>query len=152
MSSYVTLSSHVQKSEFPDNHPSEFKVRLPGDRLWQKDDRWEVGLSGASFPIILPPPPPEKTHPENILVHEAYRGVGHPDKWNKEGYLCTFYYTTIKNKRVARNLRGVVLLSEITPLSTGVEFVKKALHKMTQKMTSSLKAGELLYFDLVDTS
>ena len=73
MSCYATLSSHVQKAEFPDNGPSDFKTRLPKDRLWQEDDGWEVGLSGASFPII---PPPEPGHPEKIMVHEAYHGVG----------------------------------------------------------------------------
>ena len=72
---YATLSSHVQKAEFPDNGPSDFKARLPKDRLWQEDDGWEVALSGASFPII---PPPEPGHPEKIMVHEAYHGVGHP--------------------------------------------------------------------------
>ena len=53
MSRYVTLSSHVQTSEFPDNGPSEFKVRLPSDRVRQQDtDHWEVGLSGVSLPDI----------------------------------------------------------------------------------------------------
>ena len=65
MSCYSTLSSHVQKGEFPDNGPSDFKARLPKDRLWQEDEGWEVGLSGASFPII---PPPEPGHPEKIMV------------------------------------------------------------------------------------
>ena len=139
MSSYVTLSSHVQKSEFPDNHPSHFKVRLRGDRLWQKDDRWEVGLSGASFPVI---PTPQEIHPEKILVHEAYQGIEHLERWNKEGYLSTYYYTTTTDNNgkleLAPNLRGVVLLSEITPSKTGVEFVKKIIHQIKQKITDSL--------------
>ena len=150
MSHYVTLSSHVQRSEFPDNDPSEFKVRLPNGRAWQDDtDRWEVGLSGVSLPDIPPPPPPEK-----ILVHEAYHGVGHPETWHEEGYLCTFFYTTqTRNSsgelRFAREQRGVILLSEITPSETGVEFVKKIIHRMQQKIKDSLRSGEHLHFEIV---
>ena len=89
MSCYATLSSHVQKAEFPDNGPSDFKARLPKDRLWQEDDGWEVGLPGASFPAI-PPPPPQKVHAENILVDKDYDSIGHPDEWDKNRYLCTY--------------------------------------------------------------
>ena len=153
MSCYATLSSHVQKSEFHDNDPSEFKIRLPGDRLWQKDDRWEMGLSGASFPAIPPPPlPPQKVHPENILVHDAYDGIGHPDEWNKNGYLCTYYYTVVNSGKISRNLRGVVLLSEITPSSTGVEFLKKVIDKMEQKIAESLKTGDTQFIDVTENS
>lgn len=159
MSRYVTLSSHVQKSEFPDNGPSEFKVRLPSDRVWQKDvDHWEVGLSGVSLPDIPPPPPPELGHPEKLMVHEAYHGVGHPETWNKEGYLCTFYYSTLKKAKggsglqFARNLRKEVLLSEISPSKTGVEFIQKIIHRVQQEMTDSLQAGEQLHFETVDAS
>ena len=160
MSRYVTLSSHVQKSEFPDNGPSEFKVRLPSDRVWQKDvDHWEVGLSGVSFPDIPPPPPPELGHPEKLMVDEAYHGVGHPETWNKEGYLCTFYYSPmVKDSpaptgiRFSRNVRKVVLLSEISPSKTGVEFIQKIIHRVQQKMTDSLTPGELLQSDYVDST
>ena len=144
---YATLSSHVQKAEFPDNGPSDFKARLPKDRLWQEDDGWEVALSGASFPII---PPPEPGHPKKIM------GWDIQETWNKEGYLCTYYYSTTKkvnNKlQIARNKRGVVLLSEITPSKTGVEFIKKIIHRMEQKIAEDLRAGEHLHFEYLDTS
>ena len=149
MSCYATLSSHVQKAEFPDNGPSDFKARLPKDRLWQEDDGWEVGLSGASFPII---PPPEPGHPEKILVHQAYHGVGHPETWKEEGYLCTYYYSTTKRRdngrlTIDRSQRGVILLSEITPSKTGVEFIQKILHRMDQKIRDDLRTGEHLHFE-----
>ena len=150
MSCYATLSSHVQKAEFPDNGPSDLQARLPKDRLWQGDDGWEVGLSGASFPAI--PPPPQKVHPENILVHEDYDGIGHPDEWNKNGYPCTYYYTVVSSGKNSRNLRVVVILSEITPSSTGVEFLKKVIDKMEQKIAESLKAGDTLYIDVMENS
>ena len=147
MSCYATLSSHVQKAEFPDNGPSDFKARLPKDRLWQEDDGWEVGLPGASFPAIPPPPPPQEVHPENILVHEDYDSIGHPDEWDKNGIRMG------KNSgKISRNLRDVVILSEITPSSTGVEFLKKVIDKMEQKIAESLKAGDTLYIDVMENS
>ena len=153
MSCYATLSSHVQKSEFPDNDPSEFKVRLPGDRLWQKDDRWEVGLSGALFPAIPPPTlPPQKVHPENILVHDAYNGIGHPDEWNKNGYQCSYYYTVVNSGKISRNLRGAVSLSEITPSSTAVKILKEVIDKMEQKIAESLKTGDTPFIDVTENS
>ena len=57
MSRYVTLSSHVQKSEFPDNGPSEFKVRLPNDRVWQKDvhEKTQKVCTGSIVHAVLSP-------------------------------------------------------------------------------------------------
>ena len=125
---------------------------LPKDRLWQEDDGWEVGLSGVSFPTIPLSPPPQKVHPENILVHEDYEGLGHPDEWNNNGYLCTYYYTIVNSVKISQNLWGVVILSEITPSSTGIEFLKKVIDKMEQKITESLKAGDTLYINVMENS
>ena len=49
MSFFVTLPSHSSQKEFPDNHPSSFKVRLP-EPLRLMGDNWEVGLSSISLP------------------------------------------------------------------------------------------------------
>ena len=59
----------------------------------------------------------------------------------------------VNNKlQIARNKRGVVLLSEITPSKTGVEFIKKIIHRMEQKIADDLRAGEHLHFEYLDTS
>ena len=103
-SCYATLSSHVQKAEFPDNSPSEFKARLPGDRVWQEDGRWEVRLTGVSLPSL---PPPATAHPENILIHPDKTG-DHPDDWNTGGYLCMYVFIAMNptGKVKTRRVRG----------------------------------------------
>jgi len=49
MSFFVTLPSHSSIKEFPDNHASSFKVRLP-QPLRLLGDGWQVGLSAISLP------------------------------------------------------------------------------------------------------
>ena len=64
----------MQKAEFPDNGPSDFKAQLPKDRLWREDDGWEVGLSGVSLPTIPPPPPP----PQKVQLEPAIQSTTSP--------------------------------------------------------------------------
>ena len=112
-----------------------------------------MGLSGALFPAIpLPTLPPRKVHPENILVHDAYDGIGHPDEWNKNEYQCSYYYTVVNSGKISRNLRGAVLLSEITPSSTAVKILKEVIDKMEQKIAESLKTGNTLFIDVTENS
>ena len=156
MSYYLTLSSNVQRGEFPDNDSSEFRGRLPENRVWNEcpDDKWEVGLSGVSFPDSPPSPPQQEEHSESLLVHEDYYhpdGRRHPSTWNEEGYLCTFYYTTLVNGSIARNVRGVMTLTNITPSKAGVEFVKKVVDAMEQEIVLSLRTGEVLHIDWTDS-
>ena len=47
--------------------------------------------------------------------------------------------------KVSRNLRGVVILSEITPSLMGVEFLKKVIDKMEQKIAESESWGYTLH-------
>ena len=46
---YVTLLSHANRQEFPNNQPNGFKNRLPHP-LRLTDGNWEVGLSSISIP------------------------------------------------------------------------------------------------------
>ena len=78
--------------------------------------------------------------------------IRNPDEWNKNGYLCTYYYTVVNSGKISRNLWGVVILSEITPSSTGIEFLKKVIDKMEQKIAESVKAGDTLYIDVMENS
>ena len=157
MSYYVTLSSHTQSGEFPNNTSSDFRLRLPENKKFHEEDEWEVGLSGVSFPDPPTKPVPIPEHSENLLVHPAYSdnervwGTTHPEAWNQEGYLCTFYCTTLLNGSINRNLRNVVTLNDITPSKTGVEFVKKIIHAMEQKIALSLRTGEVLTYTWTDS-
>ena len=114
-----------------------------------------MGLSGVIFPDAPEQPTPIPQHSENLLVHGEYNynafGDTHPDTWSREGYLCTFYYTTLLNGAVNRNLRNVVTLQDITPSRTGVEFVKKIIHAMEQKIALSLRAGEVVHMTWTDS-
>ena len=46
---FVTLLSHANKVEFPDNEASSFKIRLPYP-LRLSESGWKVGLSSISMP------------------------------------------------------------------------------------------------------
>ena len=48
MSFYVTLPSHANRHEFPDNQANSFKIRLP-QPLRLTEGPWQVGLSAISL-------------------------------------------------------------------------------------------------------
>ena len=49
MSFYVTLPSHANRKEFPNNQANWFKIRLPHP-LRLPGGQWQVGLSAISLP------------------------------------------------------------------------------------------------------
>ena len=49
MSFYVTLPSHANRREFPNNQANSFKIRLPKP-LQLSGGGWQVGLSAISLP------------------------------------------------------------------------------------------------------
>ena len=49
MSFYVTLPSHANRHEFPNNQANSFKIRLP-QPLRLTEGPWQVGLSAISLP------------------------------------------------------------------------------------------------------
>ena len=49
MSIYVTLPSHANRREFPNNQANSFKIRLP-QPLQLTGGGWQVGLSAISLP------------------------------------------------------------------------------------------------------
>ena len=49
MSFYVTLPSHANRREFPNNQANWFKIRLPHP-LRLPGGQWQVGLSAISLP------------------------------------------------------------------------------------------------------
>ena len=54
---YVTLPSHSNKNEFPNNASNHFKIRLPHP-IRLEGSRWKVGLSAIALPdtqVSIPP-------------------------------------------------------------------------------------------------
>ena len=49
MSFYVTLPSHANRKEFPNNQANWYKIRLP-QPLRLPGEGWQVGLSSISIP------------------------------------------------------------------------------------------------------
>ena len=50
MSFYVTLPSHANRREFPNNQANSFKIRLPQPLQLLTGGGWQVGLSAISLP------------------------------------------------------------------------------------------------------
>ena len=141
MSCNATLSSNVPRTEFPDNGPSDFKARLPKDRVWQEEDnRWEVGLSG----MCIPPTPAAPTHPKDILVHPATRSssIKNPNR-----YLCMYSFVSHDGVRSLR-ADGTVRTSDILPSSMGVEFIKSITDTVEQRIFNTMPVGDTLYCDI----
>ena len=54
---YVTLPSHSNKNEFPNNASNHFKIRLPHP-IRLEGSGWKVGLSAIALPdtqVSIPP-------------------------------------------------------------------------------------------------
>ena len=136
MSYYMTLSSHVQRGEFPDNGPSDFRVRLPENRVW--DNTWEVGLSGVSLPML---PSESNVHPEGLIIHSSDTGT-HSTAWKTNGLLCMYTFESKGAGSGTTHRRGYVSLNMIGPSATGVEFVKKITDMVEQKIQMQIPVGE----------
>ena len=144
MSYYLTLSSDIQKGEFPDNSPSEFRARLPENKLWDvcEDAEWDIGLSGVSLPSLT------DVHPEGLILHSSI--TYHPDNWSTHGLVCVYTFQSSGKSSSASALhRGFVTLDMIGPSATGVEFIKKLVDKVEQMIRYNLPVGESLYTDQV---
>ena len=81
----VTLESNAQKEVFPNNHPAEFRLRLP--EMWKLDSSWEVGL----VQLLLP----HTWH--NILDRQVPFRVHYNSTFNVSMYLPAGAYVTIQD-------------------------------------------------------
>ena len=67
---YITLPSHSNKKEFPNNKANHYKIRLP-QTIRLEGSGWQVGLSAISLPDAANNLDPfkELTKPEGQMVY-----------------------------------------------------------------------------------
>ena len=117
MSFYVTLPSHANRKEFPNNQANWFKNRLPHP-LRLTDGNWQMGLSSISIPDT-------SVHLTHLLKDpEQYLwGMG-----------C--YYKDSTDTFVAKNVQIKLADLKKTPsIVDGVSFMKAILHYFDKQFT-----------------
>ena len=62
----------------------------------------------------------------------------HPKAWNTGGYLCMYLFIAMIDKTLPKTRlgHGVLRLTDISPSSSGVEFVKKMTDTLERKIHS----------------
>ena len=129
MSFYVTLPSHANRREFPNNQANAFKIRLP-QPLRLPGGQWQVGLSAISSP---------DTH---VNLYELVQ---------KDGYIMsTSWDQTIpkpggKDGEMAARLGSAqTLINDIQHLDwvvDGVSFMKAAITHLEQRRKETAIQG-----------
>ena len=138
---YVTLLSNTSKSEFPNNKPNSFKVRL-GHPLKLKG--WQVGLAN----IYLP----EVEHLEKYAVTTNPSTSLHPPKekrqhklYEREGnhFLFQLYGEGVKKHDTSQTEDATATMkkADIPDGETGVEFMNNVVLWLQQKLMDTLSVG-----------
>ena len=127
MSFYVTLPSHSNRREFPNNQANNFKIRLPKP-LQLSGGGWQVGLSAISLPDT-------GVNIFNLL----------PADQNVFGTSC--YRLTSKAREVRTFNMKMEDLKDDPSIVDGVTFMKAFLQWVTQRMTIAY----LPYYGVPDT-
>ena len=127
MSFYVTLPSHANRHEFPNNQANSFKIRLP-QPLQLTGGGWQVGLSAISLPDT-------GVNIFNLLPSDQF----------VFGTSC--YRVTSKAREVRSFNMKMDDLKEDDSIVDGVTFMKAFLHWVTQRMTIAY----LPYYGVPDT-
>ena len=127
MSFYVTLPSHANRREFPNNQANSFKIRLPKP-LQLSGGGWQVGLSAISLPDT-------GVNIFNLLPADQF-------------VFGTSCYRLTSNAREVRSFNMKMEdLKDDPSIVDGVTFMKAYLHWMTQRMTIAY----LPYYGVPDT-
>ena len=117
MSFYVTLPSHANRKEFPNNQANWFKNRLPHP-LRLTDGNWQVGLSSISIPDT------------SVHLTHLLKGPEHY-LW---GMGC--YYKDSTNTFVAKNVQiKLTDLKKTLSIVDGVSFMKAILYYFDKQFT-----------------
>ena len=130
MSFYVTLPSHANRREFPNNQANWFKIRLP-QPLQLSGGPWQVGLSAISLPDA------------RVNLYELVK---------KDGYIMgTSWDETIPKpggkdgEMAARIGTAQTLINDIQDLDwvvDGVSFMKAAIaHLEQQRKETTVQGG-----------
>jgi len=109
---YISLPSHSSKSEFPDNKPNHFKIRLPHPLRLNGDGGWKVGLSSIAMPdahVRLPSLTPNDPDKKVTLAFSAWRRID-----SSSYYMYgEAYFDTEDLKKVIHNVDGVGLMKSM---------------------------------------
>ena len=116
MSFYVTLPSHANRKEFPNNQANWFKIRLP-QPLRLSGESWYVGLSSISIP--------DTTVNLKTLTIEQQPLVG---------MSCFRVHSVNDTKLLSLNL-PLSSLELDTSIVDGVRFMKAALRWFDKRFT-----------------
>ena len=117
MSFYVTLPSHANRKEFPNNQVNWFKNRIPHP-LRLTDGNWQVGLSSISIPD------------KSVHLTHFFKDPEHY-LW---GMGC--YYKDSTNTFVAKNVQiRMTDLKKTLSIVDGVSFMKAILYYFDKQFT-----------------
>ena len=129
MSFYVTLPSHANRHEFPNNQANSFKIRLP-QPLRLPGGSWQVGLSAISLP---------DTH---VNLYELVQ---------KDGFIMSTTWDQIYPKpggkdgeTVGRNGSAQTLINDVKDLDwvvDGVSFMKTTITHLEQRRKETAIQG-----------
>ena len=127
MSFYVTLPSHANRHEFPNNQANSFKIRLPKP-LQLSGGGWQVGLSAISLPDT-------GVNIFNLLPADQFV------------FGTSAYRLTSKAREVRSFNMKMDDLKDDPSIVDGVTFMKAYLNWVTQRMTIAY----LPYYGIPDT-
>ena len=138
---YVTLLSNTSKSEFPNNKPNAFKVRLAHPL---KLKGWQVGLANIYLPGLehqekyaITAHPSTSTHPiKEKRQHKLYEREGNH-------FLFQMYGQGIKKDDTSQteNVTATMQKVDIPDGETGVTFMNNVVHWLQQKVLEALSVG-----------
>ena len=133
MSFYVTLPSHANRHEFPNNQANSFKIRLP-QPLQLTGGGWQVGLSAISLPDA------------RVNLYELVK---------KDGYIISTSWEQDFPKpggkdgeMVGRKDSAQTLINDVKDLDwvvDGVSFMKAAIaHLEQRRMETAIQGGRFV--------
>ena len=139
---YVTVLSNTRKSEFPDNKPNSFKVRLAKPL---KLKGWQVGLANIYLPGLkhkethaVTTQPSEKVYQPitELRQHKLY------DRTTTK-FLFEMYGRGIKksDNSQTRDVFAKMNIADMPPADTGVVFMSKVVNWLQQKLLDELPVG-----------
>ena len=129
MSFYVTLPSHANRREFPNNVANSFKIRLP-QPLQLTGGGWQVGLSAISLPDA------------RVNLYELVK---------KDGYIIWTSWDQdypkpggTDGEMVSRKDSAQTLINDVKDLDwvvDGVSFMKATIAHLEQQRKETAKIG-----------
>ena len=130
---YVSLPSHSNKTEFPENTSNHFKIRLPNP-IPLEEQGWKVGMSSIAMPdahVTLPSF--TASEDKTVLSSFAWRRVESSSYYRfKEAY-----FDTDDLKEVFYNVDGVGFMKSMISFFTRQRIFKNSGPKLGAKYVTN---------------